>query len=140
MYLEHSDGGMFAAIYLSIYISIYLTIYPSIYLSIFISIYLGAVYKEKVCIWSTLAAGCSPLSIYIYLSIYPSIYISIFTSIYLGAVYKEKVCTRSTCDGGIFTFEKTTAHFLRTARQENLQLSSNTPGITQVSIPSIYIP
>jgi len=48
-----------------------------------------------------------------------------------GSVYKEKVCTRSTCDGGIFTFEKTTSHFLRTARQENLQLSSNTPGITQ---------
>ncbi|XP_023323415.1 uncharacterized protein LOC111697594 [Eurytemora carolleeae] len=48
-----------------------------------------------------------------------------------GATYKEKACTRSTCDGGIFTFEKTTAHFLRTARQQNLQLSSNTPGITK---------
>jgi hypothetical protein len=32
----------------------------------------------------------------------------------------------------MFTYEKTTAHFLRTARQENLQLSSSTPGITQV--------
>ena len=34
-----------------------------------------------------------------------------------GATYKEKVCTRSTCDGGIFTFEKTTSHFLRTGRE-----------------------
>ena len=33
-----------------------------------------------------------------------------------GSSYKEKVCTRSTCDGGMFTYEKTTAHFLRTAR------------------------
>ena len=47
-----------------------------------------------------------------------------------GATYKEKVCTRSTCDGGIFTFEKTTAHFLRTGREVALELSSNTPGIT----------
>ena len=47
-----------------------------------------------------------------------------------GATYKEKVCTRSTCDGGIFTFEKTTAHFLRTGRELPLELSSNTPGIT----------
>ena len=35
-----------------------------------------------------------------------------------------------TCDGGIFTFEKTTAHFLRTGRETSLELSSNTPGIT----------
>jgi len=48
-----------------------------------------------------------------------------------GAVYKEKVCTRSTCDGGMFIYEKTTSHVLRTARQENLPLSSNTPGITK---------
>ena len=47
-----------------------------------------------------------------------------------GATYKEKVCTRSTCDGGIFTFEKSTAHFLRTGRELALELSSNTPGIT----------
>jgi len=47
-----------------------------------------------------------------------------------GATYKEKVCTRSTCDGGIFAFEKTTAHFLRTGRETSLDLSSNTPGIT----------
>ena len=33
-----------------------------------------------------------------------------------GSSYKEKVCTRSTCDGGMFTYEKTTGHFLRTAR------------------------
>ena len=51
-----------------------------------------------------------------------------------GSTYKEKACTRSTCDGGIFTFEKTSSHFLRTARQENLQLSSNTPGITLVDL------
>ena len=31
----------------------------------------------------------------------------------------------------MFIYEKTTAHFLRTARQENLPLSSNTPGITK---------
>ena len=36
-----------------------------------------------------------------------------------------------TCDGGMFIYEKTTAYFLRTARQENLPLSSNTPGITK---------
>ena len=35
-----------------------------------------------------------------------------------------------TCDGGIFTFEKTTAHFLRTGRETPLELASNTPGIT----------
>ena len=36
-----------------------------------------------------------------------------------------------TCDGGMFTFEKTTAHFLRTGRETPLELgSSNTPGIT----------
>ena len=47
-----------------------------------------------------------------------------------GATYKEKVYTRSTCDAGIFTFERTTTHFLRTGREVALELSSNTPGIT----------
>ena len=65
-----------------------------------------------------------------------------------GSSYKEKVCTRSTCDGGMFTYEKTTGHFLRTARslsfnkqrwlddmfqihrKETLPLNSNSPGIT----------
>ena len=40
-------------------------------------------------------------------------------------------CTAGTCDGGIFTFEKTTGHFLRTGRETALELSSNTPGITK---------
>ena len=39
--------------------------------------------------------------------------------------------TAGTCDGGIFTFEKTTGHFLRTGRETALELSSNTPGITK---------
>ena len=43
------------------------------------------------------------------------------------ATYKMKVCTRSTCDGGIFTFEKTTAHFRRPGCEVALDLSSN-PG------------
>ena len=34
-----------------------------------------------------------------------------------------KVCTRSTCDGGIFTFEKTTAHFRRPGCEVALDLS-----------------
>ena len=35
-----------------------------------------------------------------------------------------------TCDGGIFTYEKTTGHFLRTAQQEPLPVEVTTPGIT----------
>jgi hypothetical protein len=35
-----------------------------------------------------------------------------------------------TCDGGIFTFEKTTGHFLRTAQQEALTIEVTSPGIT----------
>ena len=35
-----------------------------------------------------------------------------------------------TCDGGIFTYEKTTGHFLRTAQQEPLTLDTQSPGIT----------
>eukprot|EP00095_Tigriopus_kingsejongensis_P000115 maker-scaffold983_size73474-snap-gene-0.8 protein:Tk00115 transcript:maker-scaffold983_size73474-snap-gene-0.8-mRNA-1 annotation:"PREDICTED: uncharacterized protein LOC100909276" len=48
----------------------------------------------------------------------------------IGAIYKEKLCTRSTCDGGIFTYEKTTGHFLRTAIQEPLSNERVAPGIT----------
>ena len=36
-----------------------------------------------------------------------------------------------TCDGGIFTYEKTTGHFLRTAQQDPLDLQGQKmPGIT----------
>ena len=42
----------------------------------------------------------------------------------------DNLILSGTCDGGIFTFEKTTAHFLRTGRETPLELSSNTPGIT----------
>ena len=35
-----------------------------------------------------------------------------------------------TCDGGLFTFEKTTGHFLRTAQQEPLTMEAASPGIT----------
>ena len=35
-----------------------------------------------------------------------------------------------TCDGGLFTFEKTTGHFLRTAQQVPLTLEAASPGIT----------
>ena len=35
-----------------------------------------------------------------------------------------------TCDGGIFTYEKTTGHFLRTAAQDPLQTDNTAPGIT----------
>lgn len=48
----------------------------------------------------------------------------------IGAVYKEKICARSTCDGGIFTYEKTTGYFLRTAIQEPLTNDRAAPGIT----------
>lgn len=37
---------------------------------------------------------------------------------------------KGTCDGGIFTYEKTTGHFLRTAREEPLPLNNRAPGIT----------
>ena len=43
---------------------------------------------------------------------------------------ESKPLFQGTCDGGIFTFEKTTAHFLRTGRETPLELSTNTPGIT----------
>ena len=43
------------------------------------------------------------------------------------ATYQMKVCTRSICDGGIFTFEKTTAHFVRPGCEVALDLSSD-PG------------
>lgn len=36
-----------------------------------------------------------------------------------------------TCDGGIFTYEKTTGHFLRTALQEPLDTENTAPGITE---------
>ena len=42
----------------------------------------------------------------------------------------DNLILSGTCDGGIFTFEKTTAHFLRTGRETPLELASNTPGIT----------
>ncbi len=35
-----------------------------------------------------------------------------------------------TCDGGIFTYEKTTGHFLRTGLQEPLEMQGSSPGIT----------
>ena len=44
---------------------------------------------------------------------------------------KSTGLTAGTCDGGIFTFEKTTGQFLRTGRETALELSSNTPGITK---------
>nr|XP_040567250.1 uncharacterized protein LOC121116996 isoform X1 [Lepeophtheirus salmonis] len=48
-----------------------------------------------------------------------------------GSVYKEKICSKSTCEGGIFTYEKTTGHFLRTAKEEPLFPDTSTPGITE---------
>ena len=48
-----------------------------------------------------------------------------------SAALSKQHLTAGTCDGGIFTFEKTTGHFLRTGRETALELSSNTPGITK---------
>ena len=42
----------------------------------------------------------------------------------------SKIESLGTCDGGLFTFEKTTGHFLRTAQQEPLPLEATSPGIT----------
>ena len=42
----------------------------------------------------------------------------------------DKYNILGTCDGGLFTFEKTTGHFLRTAQQEPLTLEATSPGIT----------
>ena len=44
--------------------------------------------------------------------------------------YAIKIESLGTCDGGLFTFEKTTGHFLRTAQQEPLPLEATSPGIT----------
>ena len=44
--------------------------------------------------------------------------------------YTIKIESIGTCDGGLFTFEKTTGHFLRTAQQEPLPLEATSPGIT----------
>lgn len=34
------------------------------------------------------------------------------------------------CEDGLFTFEKVTGHFLRTAKQEPISLNANAPGVT----------
>ncbi|KAK3908976.1 Protein let-653 [Frankliniella fusca] len=46
-----------------------------------------------------------------------------------GAVYAEKQCSISQCDDGLFTFEKVTGHFLRSAQQVGLAMASS-PGVT----------
>ena len=45
-----------------------------------------------------------------------------------GTVYAEKICSISQCENGIFTFEKVTGHFLRSARQEMLNQGKNEAG------------
>ncbi|XP_034231598.1 uncharacterized protein LOC117639791 [Thrips palmi] len=46
-----------------------------------------------------------------------------------GGVYAEKQCSISQCDDGLFTFEKVTGHFLRSAQQVGLAMASS-PGVT----------
>lgn len=43
---------------------------------------------------------------------------------------REETNVSGTCDGGIFTFEKTTGHFLRTGIQKPLETDNTAPGIT----------
>ena len=43
-------------------------------------------------------------------------------------MYAEKICSISQCENGIFTFEKVTRHFLRSARQEVLNQGKNEAG------------
>ena len=45
-------------------------------------------------------------------------------------VFHATSSATGTCDGGIFTYEKTTGHFLRTAAQDPLQTDNTAPGIT----------
>nr|CAD7262146.1 unnamed protein product [Timema shepardi] len=45
------------------------------------------------------------------------------------AVYAEKQCSISQCEDGLFTFEKVTGHFLRSAQQVGLAMATS-PGIT----------
>ncbi|XP_068082053.1 uncharacterized protein [Anabrus simplex] len=45
------------------------------------------------------------------------------------AVYAEKQCSISQCEDGLFTFEKVTGHFLRSAQQVGLAMATP-PGIT----------
>ena len=45
-------------------------------------------------------------------------------------VFINHIFSLGTCDGGIFTYEKTTGHFLRTAREDPLVLDNRAPGIT----------
>ncbi|CAG7728314.1 unnamed protein product [Allacma fusca] len=47
-----------------------------------------------------------------------------------GAVFSEKQCSINHCEGGLFTFEKVTGHFLRTAKQEAFALTAAAPGVT----------
>ncbi|XP_069693489.1 uncharacterized protein [Periplaneta americana] len=45
------------------------------------------------------------------------------------AVYAEKQCSISQCEDGLFTFEKVTGHFLRSAQQVGLAMAAS-PGVT----------
>ncbi|XP_063218616.1 uncharacterized protein LOC134528880 [Bacillus rossius redtenbacheri] len=45
------------------------------------------------------------------------------------AIYAEKQCSISQCEDGLFTFEKVTGYFLRTAQQVGLAMAAS-PGIT----------
>jgi hypothetical protein len=58
-------------------------------------------------------------------------YCSVHTvfSTYPAYIIKIRVLP-GTCDGGIFTFEKSTGHFLRTAMQHPLAVDGTAPGIT----------
>ncbi|OXA52939.1 Plasminogen [Folsomia candida] len=47
-----------------------------------------------------------------------------------GAVFSEKQCYINNCEDGLFTFEKVTGHFLRTAKQEPISLQNAAPGVT----------
>ena len=56
-----------------------------------------------------------------------------FAPHFLGTVILNKsniLSGAGTCDGGIFTYEKTTGYFLRTAVQDPLATESTSPGIT----------
>ncbi|CAB3367593.1 Hypothetical predicted protein [Cloeon dipterum] len=46
-----------------------------------------------------------------------------------GALYAEKQCSISQCEDGMFTFEKVTGHFLRSAQQVGLSMAAS-PGVT----------
>ncbi len=43
-------------------------------------------------------------------------------------VYAEKICSISQCENGIFTFEKVSSHFLRSALSELLNQGKNGAG------------